>query len=116
MSIHNIKSSKEFGKYLESNDYVIVKFSAKWCAPCKQISPKYKSLAIEFTNLKFTEIDVDEIQVEDISKKYKVTAIPDFMSISRGQEKDRFTGANIEKLKKMVSSLEEDIPLKECLV
>lgn len=104
----NINSTKQFEEILKSNDYVIVKFTAPWCGPCRQISPKYKSLATEFTNLKFTVIDIDLMEVEEVLLKYKISGIPDFISFVRGEKKDRFSGASSQQLTKMVSSLEKE--------
>jgi len=42
---------------------VIVDFSAKWCGPCKMISPFFEQLADKFSGLLFFKVDVDDCQV-----------------------------------------------------
>ncbi len=46
----------EAGKY----DFVIVKYSAPWCGPCKTLAPIIERLAREFPNITIIEIDVDD--------------------------------------------------------
>lgn len=109
MSICHIKSTKEFEEILEENDYVISKFTAAWCAPCRKITPTYRALAQKFEgDILFTEIDVDIDEVEEILEKYKVSPIPDCIGFKKGEEKGRFVGANPEKIKEMVLQLRKE--------
>ena len=54
----------------------VLKFSAYWCVPCKQLAPKFKEISEnpEFKNIQFEEIDVDKNQ--DLAEKYKIMSVP----------------------------------------
>jgi thiol-disulfide isomerase/thioredoxin len=38
----------------------IFDFTAKWCGPCKMITPVYESLAAEFPSISFYKVDIDK--------------------------------------------------------
>lgn len=53
----------------------VMKFSASWCVPCKQLAPKFKEIVEKYKkNVKFQEIDIND--VEDVTEKYNIHAIP----------------------------------------
>mmetsp|Transcript_1194 Transcript_1194/g.2879 ORF Transcript_1194/g.2879 Transcript_1194/m.2879 type:complete len:198 (-) Transcript_1194:380-973(-) len=83
---------------------LIVKFTASWCGPCKKISPVYKELCAsvnaEKNVAKFVEIDVDEL--DDISAKALVAAMPTFIVYKGGNEVGRLSGAIEDKLRNLV--------------
>jgi thioredoxin len=78
----------------------IIKFSAKWCRPCKAITPVYSALSDEFKSIKFYEVDVDE--VDDISTIYNISSLPTFIVLINGVEKSRLVGADPKKLRELV--------------
>lgn len=42
---------------------MVIDFSAAWCGPCKFIEPAVHDLAVEFSDVEFIKIDVDELPV-----------------------------------------------------
>lgn len=38
-------------------------FYATWCGPCRTLAPKLEALAKEKTDILFTKVDVDELEV-----------------------------------------------------
>lgn len=66
---------EQFHQVLNNRKKTVVKFTATWCKPCKEISPLIKSLAGEFTEkASFVEVDVDDH--EDLAAEYKVKILP----------------------------------------
>ena len=110
ISIRVIKEAKALDEYLSTHDYVVIKFTANWCGPCKKMSPEIKKLANKYPDVHFIEIDVDQIEPE-VMTKYDVDAIPVILSLIsadnvKDRVKDRVVGFHIEKLKKLVESLD----------
>jgi len=85
-------NSKIFNKTIENNKMVIVKFSASWCGACKQMQPKYESVAEKIkTDILFTEVDVDN--EENLSVVYEIKSVPTVILFKNGKEVDRYTGS-----------------------
>ena len=76
---------------LDSNEPVLVDFSAVWCQPCKMLDPVVKQLAGEWGGkVKVVKIDADENQ--NLVMKYGVMGIPTLLFIKDGEVKERVTG------------------------
>ncbi|OXU24710.1 hypothetical protein TSAR_004285 [Trichomalopsis sarcophagae] len=76
---------------------VVIDFFATWCGPCKMIAPKLDELSQELTDVIFLKVDVDEL--EGVAEEYDVNSMPTFVFIKNGNVLDKFSGANIEKVK-----------------
>jgi len=79
---------------------VVIDFYAKWCGPCKQIAPKIEQMATEFPNVLFLKVDIDKN--DDATKKYDITSIPTFLLIKDEKKVSDLTGADSDKLRKLV--------------
>jgi len=83
---------------LPNEGFVVLDFTAKWCGPCQKISPEYERLSSleELREVKFYKVDVDDS--EELCSKFEIKCMPTFILLKNGEEKDRITGSNIEKL------------------
>ena len=71
-----IKTIEEIDNLAESGDFIIAKFGAQWCGPCRALENTIKSLTLEETNgVQFVEIDVDEAD-ESLVEAYSIRSIP----------------------------------------
>jgi thioredoxin 1 len=61
-------------------------------------------MAQENPNLVVLKVDVDEC--EDIAAEYSISAMPTFIFIKNKTKVETMTGANAEKLKGLVASLQ----------
>ncbi len=100
--MQSINSKKEFDELITNNNYVVVKFYADWCGPCKMLSPVYKEVSEELKDMKLVEVNVDNNQ--DIATQYNVQSIPTIIFIRDGKEVGKAMGfmakdALIEKIK-----------------
>lgn len=85
---------------------LIVKFTAEWCKPCKQIQPCYSALSEKYGKFKFVTLDVDGDDCDVLSSKMKVAMMPTFVCFRNGQEVGRMTGGNSEdQLKEWVGEM-----------
>ena len=71
---------------------VLVDIGADWCAPCNVLTPRLEKLALEYGG-KFLLAKVDADENMKIAGRHKVRGFPTVIAYSRGQETDRFHGA-----------------------
>ncbi|GGT33818.1 thioredoxin [Streptomyces purpureus] len=71
---------------------VLVKFTADWCGPCRQLKPVLAALATEEGDrLKVVEVDVDNNP--EITVRYGVLATPTLMVFQAGEPVKSLVGA-----------------------
>jgi thioredoxin 1 len=76
---------------LESQQPVLVDFTAVWCGPCKMLEPVVKDLADEWHGkVKIVKLDVD--QDANIAMLYQVMGVPTLMLFNNGEARERLTG------------------------
>ena len=91
---------------IAQNDLFIVKVTASWCAPCKQIHPYFVEIAKE-NGIVYEEIDIESDNTEDqeFCNKMSVKSLPTFIAFKRGEQVDSLVGGQKDKLKQMVENL-----------
>jgi thiol-disulfide isomerase/thioredoxin len=67
---------------LNSNEKVIVQFSASWCGNCKIMKPKFKKMASENESIEFVVIDAEKNPVS--RKLANVSNLPTFATYHNG--------------------------------
>lgn len=107
MSIQHITDVSEYHNVIGKSTCV-VKFTAKWCGPCRTIAPKFLELAQENESIvKFLEIDIDlAARIADFER---VQAIPLFLFFHEGKKNTNLSlsGSNAYALKRNVEELVE---------
>ena len=64
-----------FNTLINDNSIVLVDFHARWCAPCRVLSPEIDKVAKNMgTRLKVTKIDIDKHN--KIARRYHIYAVP----------------------------------------
>ncbi|KAJ8431490.1 hypothetical protein Cgig2_032261 [Carnegiea gigantea] len=109
---------------------VVVKFSATWCTPCKEIAQPYRKLADKYSSLLFLAVDVDEMAVfkgvfnfwdykvelykelvcftmQEFCTSWDIKATPTFYFFRDGQAIDKLVGANEFELQKKIAAVAE---------
>ncbi len=66
-----------------NKDNIIVDFYAKWCGPCRMLSPIIEEVSKE-ENIELLKVDVDEHP--DIAKRYGIMSIPTIILFKNGNE------------------------------
>ncbi len=67
-------------------------FWAKWCGPCKMISPIVDEISNELDGkLKVVKVNIDEAQ--DLAGKYNVMSIPTLLVFKGGAPVEQIVGA-----------------------
>ena len=84
-------TSKELGEFTQKG-LTLIDFFADWCMPCLMMAPVIDDLNEKFEGkIKFGKIDIDENQ--DVSEKFAIRSIPNFILFKDGEPIDRFIGA-----------------------
>ena len=78
----NITSKEQYLEYI-SSDRVVIDFNAKWCGPCRMLSPVLEEIAEEDADLVIMKIDTDLLP--DLAMEYKVSAIPALFFLKKGE-------------------------------
>ncbi|CAL9773383.1 unnamed protein product [Musa acuminata subsp. burmannicoides] len=92
--------AQKWQSHTQSNKLMIIDFAASWCGPCRSIEPAIKEMSARFTNAVFLKVDVDELP--EVSKQWKVQAMPEFVLVKRGQEVGRIVGAKKDELQRTI--------------
>jgi thioredoxin 2 len=93
----------------ESSLPVLVDVWAPWCGPCRMVSPALERLAGELAGrLKLVKVNADDNP--EVSRRFKVQAIPTLVLLDYGQVIDQQIGALPEH--RLRSWLESALPAR----
>ncbi|KAF7809192.1 thioredoxin H2-like [Senna tora] len=102
--ILSFHSSAKWKAHFDASNYtnklMVIEFTATWCGPAKYMDPIISEFAAKYSEVEFIKIDVDELM--DVSKEFKVEAMPTFIFIKKGEVVDTVLGARKEDLKNQI--------------
>lgn len=94
-AVELIKDVTQYLEIITGNDRVVIDFYADWCKPCHMIKPIFNQLADQNEGLvKFCCINVDHFDTKELCMNLKVNSMPTFVGFYKGEESNRFSGAN----------------------
>jgi len=80
-----------FNELIQSNNIVLIDFTASWCGPCQVLAPILKEVKDELgDSLKVLKIDVDKNQL--IATKFQVQGVPTLILYKEGKQVWRQSG------------------------
>jgi thioredoxin 1 len=91
MPITHVTDDSFQAEVLESDQPVLVDFTAAWCPPCRVMKPVLDELASERPDIRVVQLDVDEHQAA--AARYEVLSMPTFMLFRGGAPVLRLVGA-----------------------
>ncbi|XP_068639320.1 thioredoxin-like protein CXXS1 [Aristolochia californica] len=81
---------------------VVVHFTASWCVPSVAMNPYFEELALNYQNILFLLVDVDDLKA--VASKMEVTAMPTFLLLRAGAQADRLVGANPDVIRRRIDA------------
>lgn len=102
-TVTEIKNKAHFDKTIKDNRFVVAKFGAEWCVPCKDAEEPYGYIAEAYTNVTFVTIDVDNNK--DIQREYQVRSLPTFLLFKDGKKVDEMVSFFDPALRSKVKDL-----------
>jgi thiol-disulfide isomerase/thioredoxin len=115
---YKITTSKELTKFIKTNKCTVIKFSAKWCGPCKsekflgayhELKDKYAS----HKNIKFIEMDIDldeKIINDQTYYLWEVNSVPAFKLYHESKRISNHSGTSV--ITTIDKEIEEILTLK----
>ena len=81
---------------LESEEPVLIDFTATWCGPCKALAPVVEKLAdATVGRLKVAKVDIDDSP--QTATRYGIRGAPTIIVFRNGKEAARHIGVTTEK-------------------
>lgn len=92
-------SLQNFHKTIKETPTILVYFSAPWCAPCRDLSPRVEKLSEEFPVIK---VNTDELP--DLAAEFNIRGLPTLMLFKNGESvKTQVGNLPNNKLKEFVA-------------
>ncbi|XP_014440884.1 thioredoxin domain-containing protein 8 isoform X3 [Tupaia chinensis] len=103
--VQTIKDMNEFKTFLKAAGHklVVVEFSAKWCGPCKRICPLFHAMSLQYQNVMFANVDVNDSP--ELAEVCHIKAIPTFQMFKQVQKIFELCGADANMLEMKIQEL-----------
>jgi len=88
---------------VDSNEKVVVQFSASWCGNCRIMKPKFKKLASENEDMAFVLVDAENSP--ESRKLANVSNLPTFAIFVRGKLRNETQTNKAEVLTALVNEI-----------
>lgn len=88
--VYVLPSLQSFQAAIDNHAHMAIRFGAPWCGPCKTLGPIFQSCANEFPQVKFAQVNVEE--VPEVAQAYRVRALPTIILFKQGRAQDTKTG------------------------
>ena len=88
---------------VQSNETVLVQFSAGWCGNCRIMKPKFKKMASENEGVEFVVIDAEKFP--NSRSLAKVDNLPTFAAFKNGKLVNQIQTNKAESLKEFVDAI-----------
>jgi thioredoxin 1 len=105
--VKEIQSLDEFEREIAGPGLVVVDFFTTWCGPCKAIAPVLEGLAAKYPEVKFIKVDIEKN--EDIAAPRRISSIPTFHFMVKGQMVHEMKGANAGAIEQKIQELKVEV-------
>lgn len=92
-------------------DLVIVRFTAAWCGPCKQLAPIIDKAIADAGQGRTRQVVVDIDQQRLLAEQFRIQSVPTVYAFLGGQPVDGFVGVKSEReIKALIEKLLATLP------
>ena len=89
-------SKEQLFELQKSGNKILVQYTASWCGPCRQLSPRLANISNSYDNIAFVKIDVDENM--ELAQNLLIRSVPtviiyngeEILNRSQGAQPDGF--------------------------
>jgi putative thioredoxin len=93
---------------------VLVRFTADWCGPCKQLAPMIDKAIAEVGQGRATQVVVDIDRERMLAEQFRIQSVPTVYAFLGGQPVDGFVGVKSEReIKAFIEKLLAALPPSE---
>ena len=84
----------------------IIKFGAPWCGPCAAMHPLFEKAKLDYPNIIFEELDIDQPENQCYINDFKIISIPTIMCFNDTKVVSKNTGGmSYDGLKQIIDNL-----------
>ncbi|MHA2091548.1 MAG: thioredoxin family protein [Candidatus Kariarchaeaceae archaeon] len=98
-------TDQNYQELISGNETVVIDSWATWCAPCRKSTPVFVELSEKYASDKFVFAKLDTQHNQEAAMAFKILSLPTFLVFQNGQLKNRWVGADIERLRKEITKL-----------
>lgn len=101
-SVQQVSQHSHLTQLLEKavNSAAIIFFTSATCPPCKAVYPLYDEMAAEMGDkVTLIKVDISLPSASDIGQRYSISATPTFITFVKGDQFERWSGADPAKLR-----------------
>lgn len=69
-------TAKELKELQDKGEKIIAQFTAKWCGPCRVLSPLLTKMSGDYENITFVKLDVDNGENSELIMNLGIMSIP----------------------------------------
>ncbi|MCE7733657.1 MAG: thioredoxin family protein [Candidatus Heimdallarchaeota archaeon] len=92
---------------IASNKLLVLDTWAEWCAPCRKSTPVFEEMSNTMASDDFVFAKLDTQHNQEAAAAFKILSLPTFMVFKDGNLINRWTGADIGRLRKEITALTE---------
>lgn len=105
----HLENRQDFKELIKKAKQVIVKASADWCGPCKQITPYFDEWVEKYFKKEVFIVKLDVDVGRDLATFLKVESIPQIFYFKDGYLDKTVVGADMENIDKLLRKVHKEM-------
>jgi thioredoxin 1 len=98
-------TDENYQQLISESKTIVVDAWAEWCGPCRRSSPVFVELSDKLGSDELTFAKLDTQHNQEAANSFRILSLPTFLVFKDGELKNRWTGADISRLRKEITAL-----------